>query len=105
MSKAKGQGSGCQGDQPKAPTKRTCVIDPLCFEDLQDWAKTDAKILPRVFDLMTSALKDPFGGLGKPEPLKYLGSNTWSRRITQEHRLIYVVFGDRVHFVQARKHY
>lgn len=105
MSKAKGQGKGGPGHPPAAPKKRNCVIDPRCMEDLQEWARTEPKILARVFDLMKNALNEPFDGLGKPEPLKYLGPNTWSRRITQEHRLTYVVFDDRVHFVQARMHY
>ena len=50
-------------------------------------------------------MRDPFQGMGKPEPLKYLGAGVWSRRITQEHRLVYVVGKERVDFVQARYHY
>jgi toxin YoeB len=49
--------------------------------------------------------RDPFGGIGKPELLKSLGSGVWSRRITQEHRLVYKIADDRVTFVQARYHY
>jgi len=56
-------------------------------------------------DLIDAVLRDPFGGIGKPEPLKGLGANTWSRRITEEHRLVYVVFEDHVVFIQARYHY
>jgi toxin YoeB len=50
-------------------------------------------------------LRDPFGGVGKPEPLKHLGSDVWSRQITQEHRLVYIVSDDRVDFIQACYHY
>lgn len=50
-------------------------------------------------------LRDPFGGIGKPEPLRYLGAEVWSRRLTQEHRLVYVVGEGRVEFLQARYHY
>lgn len=50
-------------------------------------------------------MRDPFTGLGKPEPLKYLGSDVWSRRLTQEHRLVYVVGAARIDFLQARFHY
>jgi len=50
-------------------------------------------------------LRDPFVGEGKPEPLKGLGPDVWSRRITQEHRLVYLVKKDRIHFLQARYHY
>ena len=50
-------------------------------------------------------MREPFTGIGKPEPLKYLGAGVWSRRITQEHRLVYVVTDDRIDFAQARYHY
>jgi toxin YoeB len=54
---------------------------------------------------MEAVLRDPFKGLGKPEPLKYLGGNVWSRRINEADRLVYEVFEDRVEFLQARYHY
>lgn len=54
---------------------------------------------------MKAVLRTPFEGLGKPEPLKQLAPNTWSRRLTQEHRVVYVVLDDRIVFVQARYHY
>jgi toxin YoeB len=50
-------------------------------------------------------MRDPFTGLGNPEPLKYLDANTWSRRLTQEHRIVYRVTDDRVDFLQGRYHY
>lgn len=50
-------------------------------------------------------MKDPFTGIGKPEKLKYLGSDVWSRRLTEEHRIVYVVSKDRIEFLQARYHY
>ena len=50
-------------------------------------------------------MRDPFSGIGKPEPLKHLATGTWSRRITQEHRLVYLVSGERIDFLQARYHY
>ena len=55
--------------------------------------------------LMQAILHDPFDGIGKPEPLKYLGADIWSRRITQEHRCVYLVRSDRVEFLQGRYHY
>jgi len=55
--------------------------------------------------LVEAVMPDPFGGLGNPEPLKYLAADIWSRRITQEHRLVYVVSADRIDFIQARYHY
>lgn len=55
--------------------------------------------------LMAEVIRDPFAGTGKPEPLKGLATNVWSRRITQEHRLVYMVSEDRIDFLQARYHY
>ena len=66
---------------------------------------TDRKLALRVLDLVEAVLREPFGGIGKPEPLKYLGSGVWSRRVTQEHRLVYLVSDDRVDFLQCRYHY
>ena len=59
----------------------------------------------RAFSLIEAILRDPFTGVGKPEPLKYLGPGVWSRRLTQEHRLVYRVTAARVDFLQARYHY
>ena len=56
-------------------------------------------------DLIEAVLRDPFAGIGKPEPLKHLGGNVWSRRINEADRLVYEVFADRVAFLQARYHY
>lgn len=65
----------------------------------------DRKTALRVLDLMAAILRDPFSGIGKPEPLRYEFAGCWSRRVTEEHRLVYRVFTDRVEFVQARYHY
>jgi len=81
------------------------VFEPEFREDLKWWVKTDRKAALRVLDLVEAVMRDPTGGIGKPEPLKYLGSGVWSRRITQEHRLVYVIQGTRVSFLQARYHY
>ena len=59
----------------------------------------------RAFDLIEAIMRDPFNGIGKPEPLKYLTSGAWSRRLTQEHRIVYLVRDDRIDFLQARYHY
>jgi len=66
---------------------------------------TDRKIALRALDLVEAILRDPFTGIGKPESLKYLASGTWSRRLTQEHRIVYLVRSDRIDFLQARYHY
>lgn len=69
------------------------------------WVETDRKVAIRVFDLIEAVLRDPFTGIGKPEPLKYVMAGCWSRRITQEHRLVYRVSAGRIDFLQERYHY
>jgi toxin YoeB len=74
-------------------------------EDLRCWVETDRRTAVRIFKLIEAVMRDPFQGIGKPEPLKFIGSGVWSRRITQEHRLGYVVSQDRIDFIQGRYHY
>lgn len=81
------------------------MFQPEFVEDLRYWVKTNRKIALRAFDLIEAVLRDPFSGVGKPEPLKYDVSGTWSRRLTEEHRLVYLVSEGRVDFLQARYHY
>jgi len=81
------------------------VFQPEFREDLKYWVKTDRKIALRAFDLIEAIMRDPFQGIGKPEPLRYLASGTWSRRLTQEHRIVYLVSDERIDFLQARYHY
>jgi toxin YoeB len=85
--------------------KREAIFHPEFIEDLRYWVKTDRRIALRALDIVDSALDDPFSGIGKPEPLKYLAPNTWSRRLTQEHRIVYLIKEQRVEFLQARYHY
>ena len=85
--------------------KRESVFQPEFREDLRYWVETDRKTALRIFQLIEAVMRDPFQEIGKPEPLKFLGPGVWSRRITQEHRLVYVVEHDKVYFVQARYHY
>lgn len=87
------------------PIDRVAVISSKFRDDLCYWIETDRKIALRVLDLMASILEDPFGGIGKPEPLRFDRAGCWSRRITQEHRLVYRVIADRVEFYQARYRY
>jgi len=81
------------------------VFESEFREDLRYWVEVDRQVALRVFDLIEAILRDPFRGIGKPEPLKYLAAGTWSRRLTQEHRMVYLVNADRVDFLQARYHY
>ena len=89
----------------KIDSQRESVFHPEFREDLRFWVKTDRKTALRIFQLIEAVMRDPFQGIGKPEPLKFLGPGVWSRRITQEHRLVYVVSSDKIDFVQARYHY
>jgi toxin YoeB len=86
-------------------TKRLAVFQPEFREDLRYWVKSDRNTAVRVLDLVEAALRDPFEGLGKPEPLRYALAGCWSRRVTQEHRLVYRVTDARIDFLQARYHY
>lgn len=85
--------------------ERTAVFQPEFIEDLRYWVETDRKLALRAFDLIEAILRDPFEGIGKPEPLKYLTPGAWSRRLTQEHRIVYLVRDDQIDFLQARYHY
>ena len=84
---------------------RQAVFQPEFREDLRYWVKNERKVALRAFDLIESIMRDPFDGIGKPEPLKYLAAGAWSRRLTQEHRIVYLVRDDRIDFLQARYHY
>ena len=90
--------------EPNRP-QRLAVFHPEFREDLRFWVDTDRRVALRALDLVDTALREPFVGIGKPEPLKYLGPDVWSRRLTQEHRLVYLVKHDRIEFLQARFHY
>lgn len=72
---------------------------------LRWWVEMNRKTALRVFDLIRGIIRDPFEGIGKPELLRHLGSNIWSRRITSEDRLVYLVTDEKVHLLQARYHY
>jgi len=84
---------------------RDAVFHPEFREDLEYWIKTDRKIALRAFRIIEEIMRNPFQGIGKPEPLRYLAPGTWSRRLTQEHRLVYFVRNKRIDFLQARYHY
>ena len=81
------------------------VFTPHGWEDYQHWVATDRATLRRVNRLIDEVLRDPFTGIGKPEQLRHVLSGAWSRRISEEHRLVYLVDGDDVVILQARYHY
>lgn len=78
-------------------------IDAL--EDLLYWAQKDVRKIVKILELVLIIARDPFGGIGKPEPLQYLFSGCWSRRIDLQHRLVYLVEGERIKILSARLHY
>ena len=89
----------------KTKTKRLAIFHQEFIDDLRYWVEQDRKVATRALDLIEAILRDPFSGIGKPEPLKHLLSGSWSRRLTQEHRIVYSVQQDQIHFLQARYHY
>ena len=81
------------------------VFTPHGWAEHTHWQTTDRSILKRINRLIDDARRDPFTGIGKPEQLRHALSGTWSRRITEEHRLVYLVDGDDLVILQARFHY
>lgn len=84
---------------------RQAVLMAAFREDLGYWVRNDRKLALRLLSLVEAVMRDPFIGIGKPEPLKDKYAGCWSRRLNQEHRLIYRLIGDRVEFLKARDHY
>lgn len=81
------------------------VFSENAWEDYLYWQATDAKLLARLNGLIKECARTPFTGTGKPEPLRGALSGWWSRRLTQEHRLVYRVAEDALHIAQCRYHY
>ena len=78
---------------------------PVAWDDYQHWQQTDKAIVRRLNALLKELQRTPFTGTGKPEQLRYSRASTWSRRITDEHRLVYRVEGELVWILQCRFHY
>jgi len=78
---------------------------PQSWEDYQFWLQTDKKTLKRINELIKDTLRSPYEGIGKPEPLRQALSGYWSRRITEEHRIIYRQVESGILLVQLRYHY
>lgn len=81
------------------------VFTPHAWEDYTCWQSTDRTLVKRINRLIDDTSRDPFAGIGKPERLKYGISGAWSRRITDEHRLVYIVRDEDLVLLQARYHY
>ena len=104
MSKKRKQPPQETAEPEKTPVRDT-VFNPKFLEDLTYWVDVDRKVALRLLKLVEAIVRDPFTGIGKPEPLKYLDAGTWSRRLTLEHRIVYLVSENRIDFLQARYHY
>lgn len=105
QSRQKSPSENSQQKQHQEKVKRAAVFQAEFREDLAYWIKEDTRIAEKILDLVEEVLKDPFKGKGKPEALKHLDPNTWSRRLTLEHRLVYLVSHNKIDFLQARYHY
>ena len=81
------------------------VFAELAWEDDLYWQKQDRKMVDRINKLIEATARDPFTGIGKPEPLKHAFAGFWSRRINDEHRMVYRVTGDQLEIAQLRFHY
>jgi toxin YoeB len=87
------------------PRSRAIQIHPEALDDLRYWVQEDRRIAAKVLELIEACRRDPFSGIGKPEPLRNLGPDVWSRRITREDRLVYRVSETHIQVLQASYHY
>jgi toxin YoeB len=84
---------------------RSALFHRQFLQDLRYWVGHERSLALRVLDLVEAAQREPFSGVGKPEPLRFQFAGCWSRRISREHRLVYRVTGSTLEFLQARYHY
>lgn len=85
--------------------ERQAILQRTFRYDLADWIASDPRIALRVMKLIEDIIRDPFTGLGKPEPLKHGFRGEWSRRVTDHHRIEYIVSNLAIQFIRARSHY
>ena len=81
------------------------LFSPHAWEDYQYWLQTDKKMIRRINELIKDTMRSPYEGIGKPEPLKHTLAGFWSRRITDEHRIVYRISGSNLEIAQLRFHY
>jgi toxin YoeB len=81
------------------------VFSPQAWADYQHWVQTDRKLVKRINELIKDAVRSPHEGIGKPEPLRHALAGFWSRRINDEHRMVYRVAGNNLEIAQLRFHY
>ena len=81
------------------------VFSPQAWDDYQHWVQTDRKLVRRINELIKDTIRNPYDGIGKPEPLRHALAGFWSRRINEEHRMVYRVAGNNLEIAQLRFHY
>jgi toxin YoeB len=84
---------------------RTINFTATAFDEYNQWKRDNKKLQDRIADLITDILRDPFDGIGKPEPLKHQLKGFWSRRINDEHRIVYQVTDDAINIISCKDHY
>jgi toxin YoeB len=84
---------------------RDVLLEAAAFEDIQFWAKNDQKLLKKIIELLADIRKTTFAGIGKPEALKFDYKGFWSRRISDEHRLVYTITDKEIVVIACRYHY
>ncbi|NJO15534.1 MAG: Txe/YoeB family addiction module toxin [Thioploca sp.] len=84
---------------------RKIAFETHAFQDFTEWATSDKKRYRRIIHLITDILRHPYSGIGKPEPLKYELNGYWSRRIDDEHRLVYKVEEENIIIISCKYHY
>jgi toxin YoeB len=84
---------------------RSLEFDPAAFEDLAWWVEQDRNKALRIINLIKDVQRDPFRGIGKPEPLKHELKGCWSRRIDKGHRIVYQVTEEKIRILACRYHY
>jgi toxin YoeB len=84
---------------------RKIIFHKQAFDDFLFWSKNDLKVVKKIIELINDIQKHPFEGLGKPEALKHGFKGAWSRRITDEHRLIYLITDTDIGIIACRFHY
>jgi toxin YoeB len=92
------------GDEPEQNLRQSVFTDQF-QKELKYWQKKDPEKFKRIRQLIEDIQHHPFEGIGKPKHLKYMGAGVWSRRINDEHRIVYLVSADQIDFLQARFHY
>ncbi len=93
------------GTKKQSRVKRKITFHESGFEDFIFWSKNNLKMLKKIIELIEDIKKHPFEGLGKPEALKHNFKGAWSRRINQEHRLVYIITENEIGILACRFHY